>query len=192
MANLTAPEYPIRTERLLLRPFIDDEHDLDALFAIQSRPDVTRYLYYEPRTREQVHDGLIQRARLPWFEREGDALRLAVVLPESNALIGELSLGWNSQEHRQGELGYIIHPDFAGNGYATEAARELFPLGFDRLGLHRIIGRCDGRNQASARVMERLGMRREAHFIQNEWVKGEWTDELVYALLADEWRTNAG
>lgn len=192
MANLTAPEYPIATERLLLRPCVDDERDLDALLAIQSRPDVTRYLYYEPRTREQVRDGLIQRSALPWFEREGDALRLAVVLPASNALIGELTLGWNSQEHQQGELGYIIHPDFAGNGYATEAARELLPLGFDWLGLHRIIGRCDGRNQASARVMERLGMRREAHFIQNECVKGEWTDELVYAILADEWRANAG
>jgi RimJ/RimL family protein N-acetyltransferase len=60
-------------------------------------------------------------------------------------------------------------------------------LGFEDLGLHRIFGRIDGRNTASARVLERLGMRREAHFIQNEIVKGEWTDEVVYALTEDEW-----
>lgn len=191
MPDLTSPSYPIQTERLLLRPFVDDEHDLDALFAMQSRPDVTRYLYYEPRTREEVQQGLSARAALRWFEHEGDVLRLAVVLPESSALIGELTLVWSSQEHRQGELGYIVNPEFQGHGYATEATRELFPLGFDRLGLHRIVGQCDGRNTASARVMERLGMRREAHLVQNEWVKGEWTDELIYALLAEEWRQQA-
>lgn len=190
MTTAQRPDYPIRTERLLLRPFVNDQHDLEALFAIQSREDVTRFLYYEPRTREEVRQGLEQRAALRWFEGEGDPLRLAVILPELGTLIGELALVWTSQEHRQGELGYIIHPDFAGHGYATEAARELFLLGFELLGLHRIIGRCVGRNHASARVMERLGMRREAHFIQNEWGKGGWIDELVYALLADEWRSN--
>ena len=61
-------------------------------------------------------------------------------------------------------------------------------MGFDELGLHRIEGRIDARNTPSARVLERLGMRREAHFVQNEFIKGEWTDEVVYAVLAAEWR----
>ncbi|MCW2947645.1 MAG: GCN5-related N-acetyltransferase, partial [Actinoallomurus sp.] len=90
--------------------------------------------------------------------------------------------------HRQGEVGYIFHPDHGGRGYATEAAEVVLRLGFEELGLHRIVGRLDGRNTASARVLERLGLRREAHFVQNELVKGEWTDEVVYAMLADEWR----
>ncbi len=63
----------------------------------------------------------------------------------------------------------------------------MLRLGFDDLGLHRIIGRCDARNTASARLMERLGMRREAHFRENEWFKGEWGDELIYAMLDREW-----
>jgi RimJ/RimL family protein N-acetyltransferase len=82
----------------------------------------------------------------------------------------------------------MFHPDYGGHGYATEAARVMLRLGFDGLGLHRIIGRIDARNTPSARVLERLGMRPEAHFLQNEMVRGEWTDEIVFAMLEDEWR----
>ena len=99
-----------------------------------------------------------------------------------------MSLIWRSEEHRIGEVGYLFNPAHAGRGYATEASRALLQVGFEELGLHRIIGRLDVRNAASARVLERLGMRREAHFVQNEWLKGEWTDELVYAMLDREWR----
>ena len=68
----------------------------------------------------------------------------------------------------------------------------MLRLGFEGLGLHRIIGRCDGRNAASARAMEKLGMRREAHLRENEIVKGEWTDEMVYAMLRSEWEPPGG
>jgi RimJ/RimL family protein N-acetyltransferase len=80
-----------------------------------------------------------------------------------------------------------MHPAYSGHGYATEASAELLRLGFERLGFHRVVGRCDARNTASASLMERLGMRREAHFRQNEFIKAEWTDQLVYAILATEW-----
>ncbi len=99
-----------------------------------------------------------------------------------------MSLSWSDNEHRQGEIGYIFHPAHAGHGYATEASRAMLRVGFEELGLHRITGRLDARNEASARVLERLGMRREAHLLENEFVKGEWTGEVVYALLEHEWR----
>ncbi len=79
-------------------------------------------------------------------------------------MIGEISLIWRSVEDRQGEIGYIFNPDQHGRGYATEAANAMLRYGFEELGLHRIHARCDLRNSASWRVMERLGMRREAHF----------------------------
>lgn len=179
------PTYPIATRRLLLRPFTMD--DLEALHAIQSRPDVTRYLMWGPRSLGEVRDVLAKRARTTTLEAEGETLVLAMGLPDSGALVGDVNLHWISFEHRQGEIGFVLHPDHHGQGLAGEAAAVMLRLGFEELGLHRIIGRCDGRNAASAKVMERLGMRREAHFRQNEIVKGEWTDELVYALLADEW-----
>ena len=179
------PSYPLLTERLLLRPFADD--DLDALYAIESREDVARYLYWGPRSRDEVREALQRRREMTAIDDERDAVRLAAVLRDSDTLIGDVSLQRVSREHRQGEIGFVMHPDHHGRGYATEAMLVLLRLGFEESGLHRIIGRCDGRNAASARLMERLGMRREAHFRENEFIKGEWTDELVYAMLAEEW-----
>jgi RimJ/RimL family protein N-acetyltransferase len=179
------PTYPIATKRLLLRPYTMD--DLEALHAIQSLPEVSRYLYWEPRSMDEVREVLARRCRRPTLEVEGETLVLAMVLPDSGTLVGDVNLHWISREHRQGEIGFVLHPDHHGHGFAGEAAAALLRLGFEDLGLHRIIGRCDGRNAASAKVMERLGMRREAHFRQNELVKGRWCDELVYAMLAEEW-----
>jgi RimJ/RimL family protein N-acetyltransferase len=179
------PAYPILTRRLLLRPFTMD--DLEALRAIQSRADVTRYLMWGPRSLWEVREVLAKRARTTTLEEEGDTLNLAMTLPESGALVGDVTLHWASAEHRLGEIGFVLHPDHHGKGYAGEATAVMLRLGFEGLGLHRVIGRCDARNTPSAKVMERLGMRREAHFRQNELVKGEWTDELVFAMLADEW-----
>ena len=180
------PDYPIRTPRLTLRPYRAD--DFDALYDIQSRPEVTRYLLFGARNRDEVRQSLRERVAATELDDEGGTLILAVVLPETGGVIGDVVLFWRSREHRLGEIGYIFHPDYGGQGYATEAAQVMLRLGFDELGLHRIIGRVDARNTASARVLERLGMRFEAHFIQNEIVKGEWTDEIVFAMLEDEWR----
>ena len=81
----------------------------------------------------------------------------------------------------------MFHPDLQGRAWRGEAATAMLRLGFEHFGLHRIIGRCDARNEASAALMRRLGMRQEAHFVQNEIFKGDWGDELVFAMLALEW-----
>ena len=185
---VVTPAYPILTERLELRPYRED--DLDAFFAIQSREDVTRYLYWDPQTREGAREALAARMTRTRLDVEGDGLALAAVLRESGALIGGFSLVWRSSEHRQGEIGFELHPDHHGRGYGTEGAPEMLRIGFEALGLHRIIGRADARNTGSARLMERLGMRREAHLVENEFIKGEWCDELVYAMLDREWQAS--
>jgi RimJ/RimL family protein N-acetyltransferase len=180
------PDYPIVTERLHLRPYTHE--DFDGLYDIQSRPEVARYLYWEARDRDEVRQALETKTQCSVLADEGGSLQLAVVLPESGTLVGDVLLMWTSRRHRQGEIGYVFHPDHAGRGYGTEAAEVMLRLGFEGLGLHRVVGRLDGRNTASARVLERLGMRREAHLVQNEIVKGEWTDEVIYAMLEEEWR----
>jgi RimJ/RimL family protein N-acetyltransferase len=183
-------DYPLKTDRLILRPCTTD--DLDDLYDIQSRPEVTRYLPFDARDRDQVRKWLEDRIQAPLPDQEGGSLTLAVVLPETGAVIGHAVVFMRSREHRQAEIGYIIHPDHSGHGYATEAARVVLRLGFEEFGLHRIVGCIDARNTASARVLERLGMRREAHLVQNEFIKAEWTDEVVYAMLEDEWRARPG
>ncbi len=177
---------PIPTARLLLRPFVAG--DLDALHAIQSRPDVARFLYWGPRSKDEVREALAKRLAPAPPQADGDSMVLAVVRRDTGAVIGDVLLVLTSQEHRQGEIGFVFHPDHQGQGFAQEAAREMLRFGFEQLGLHRIVGRLDARNAASARLLARLGMRAEAHFRQNEFVKGEWTDEAVYAMLAEEWR----
>jgi RimJ/RimL family protein N-acetyltransferase len=182
------PEYPIFTERLLLRP-LDPFTDVDAVHAYQSRADVCRYIPYSPRTREEVAALLADPEKTrSTLEKEGQALDLAVVRQDTGELVGDVILFWRSAQHQGGEIGYVINPDFAGHGYATEAARALLPLAFDGLGLRRVIARIDARNEASAAVLRKLGMRQEAVLVENEWFKGEWTTEIDFALLASEWR----
>jgi RimJ/RimL family protein N-acetyltransferase len=179
------PDYPITTARLLLRPFT--EGDLDAVYAYQKLPEVARFLMWPPRDRAQAAASLRYRIEHPTLEREGDILVFAVVHQETGVLLGDVNLAWVSEQHRTGEFGFVFDPAHHGQGYAREAAVEVLRLGFEQMGLHRIIGRADGRNEASARLMTRLGLRKEAHFVKNELVKGEWTDEVVFAMLADEW-----
>ena len=179
------PEYPIRTERLLLRPVAPG--DVDALYAYHRLPEVHRYLYTEARSRAEVEALVAERAAATVLTEAGQQLNLVADLAGTGELVGDCVFFWRSQEHQQGEIGYTFNPACHGHGLATEAAGALLRLGFEGLGLHRITGRLDGRNTASARVLERTGMRREAHLVENEFVKGEWTDELVYAMLRSEW-----
>ncbi|HET6285914.1 MAG TPA: GNAT family protein [Amycolatopsis sp.] len=182
------PDFPITTQRLTLRAFTPA--DLDELSSFQSRADVARYLYWGPRSRAESAAALAKRVHSSSLSQEGQFLAVAAELTETGQLIGDLNLDYLSSEHRRGEIGFVFHPDHHGKGLAAEAAVELLRLGFEDLGLHRIIGRCDGRNTASAMLMERLGMTKEAHLRQNEIVKGEWCDELVFAMLEDEWKAS--
>lgn len=182
------PEFPIRTERLLLRPY--RREDLDYLADVASRPEVVRYLYEEVRDRPEVSAELELRSRLRSIDKEGDRMLLVVERAEDGTVVGDVNLHYQSARHRQGEVGWVFHPEYQGQGYATEAASEMLRLGFEELGLHRIAARCDARNTASVGVMERLGMRREAHLVEKEYFKGEWASELVYAMLASEWESH--
>jgi len=179
------PTYPILTARLRLRPF--EDKDLADLYAFYSQSEVTRFLYSYERTLAETKEVLEAKKGQVNLTEEESRLTLAVELQETGTVVGEVTLIWRSQQHEQGEVGYVFNPDYYGHGYATEAARAMLSLGFDKFKLHRIYGRCDARNVASYKVMERLGMRREAHFIHNEIFKDEWSDELVYAMLQEEW-----
>lgn len=180
------PAFPLETARLTVRAFRAD--DLDALHAILARGDVNRFLYSGASTRAHTRAALRRKIGQAELRAGVRRLSLAAELRETGELVGSLTLFLRSAVHRRGEIGFVFHPDHHGRGLATEAAVELLRIGFADAGLRRIEGRCDARNIASARVLERIGMRREAHFVENEWVKDEWTDELVYALLDREWR----
>ncbi len=179
--SLTGPLY---TARLRLRAFVPG--DVAFMLDVKSRPDVVRYLYEDVQDEAAVQALVGRRVTQTALKAPGDGLS-TLVETRDGVPLGEAMLMWDDSPHRQGEIGYIIHPAHQGHGYAAEACEVLLRIGFLVVGLHRIVGRLEARNQASARVLEKLRMRPEAHLVENEWVKEEWQSEIVYALLDREW-----
>jgi len=184
MASNDAKPFAL-TERLILRRF--EPEDFVAYSAYRSLPEIYRYLYSHPLSPEEVRErfnaGLNTR-----LSEDGDILRCAVVRREDDALLGQVHLKLTNKAALQAELGYIFNPAHAGKGYATEAAKALITLGFDSFGFHRIFARLDAKNAGSVGVVERLGLRREAHLIENDRFNGGvWGDEYIYAVLSREW-----
>jgi RimJ/RimL family protein N-acetyltransferase len=173
----------METERLLLRPF--QAGDFDALLAIHSRPDVARYLYWEPRTGEEVGAVLEKKINGRTMRSEGDSLSFAVVLKANDQMIGDVSLLWQSVQHGTGEIGFAFHPDHQGRGYATEAARAVLRFAFEELELHRVIGgwrhgtpRRPGSSRSSGcggrRIWWRTSMSRGSG--RASWTTRSWTE----------------
>jgi len=179
------PRYPVLTERLMLRPL--GPADADALLAYRGRADVCRYLPFEPMTQADVAARIEGQWARTALTTAGQSLTLGAEVAATGELAGDVVLFWHSAEHGAGEIGYVFEPALSGQGYATEAARAVLGLGFEGLGLHRIVARLDERNTASARLARRLGLRQEARLVSNELFKGEWSTELVFAMLAGEW-----
>jgi RimJ/RimL family protein N-acetyltransferase len=184
---------PIRTERLVLR--LETIDDTDDVFSYQSRDDVCRYLLFEPRTREEVAERMLANGAATTLENDGDYLQLALELPAAGdaraRVIGDLYFTIASRANSKGEIGWTLHPDFMGQGFAAEAARAVLRLAFDQLGLHRVVADLDPRNAASIALCRRLGMREEAFFVKDMWFKGDWADTGMYAILREEWLANA-
>ncbi len=137
---VSAPDLPIRTERLLLRGFVID--DLDDFHAYHGLPEVARHLYRAPRSIDRSRQMLARASELT-FDGENDVLVLAVQAVGSTTVIGEVVLKWANERAQQSEVGYIFHPEAADRGYATEAAKAMLQLGFEHYGFHRIVTRLD-------------------------------------------------
>ncbi len=188
---ILAPDYPILTERLLLRP-IDAEDDLMAMHAYRSIPEVCRYVPFSPGTPEQLAERLTDPERVrSTIDDEGQVMSLVMIRRDTGELIGDLVLFWHSTTDRRAEVGYVLHPDHEGHGFATEGTRALLELCFDGAGAHRVAAQIDIRNTASARLLERVGMRHEATLVEDVWFKEEWSTTGVYAMLDREWRAQS-
>ena len=179
------PAYPVRGERLLLRPLAVG--DADSLLAYRGCEDVCRYVPFEPMSRHDIIERIAGQWARTGLTDEGQSLTLGAQVGETGELAGDVVLFWHSRAHAGGELGYVFNPALGGRGYATEAAHVMLRLGFEGLGLHRIVARIDERNESSVKLARRLGMRQEARLVRNEFFKGEWSTELDFAMLADEW-----
>jgi RimJ/RimL family protein N-acetyltransferase len=183
-------DWPVHTRRLALRPAVDE--DEEAIWAYRKLATTSKWLNTEHRDRAAFHAAFRDPAD------RADTL----VIERGGAVIGNLLVriedAWSQSEVReqaagtQAEIGWVLHPDHVGQGYATEAVGEILRVCFDRLGLRRVVAGCFAANVASWRLMERVGMRREQHSVRDALHRsGEWMDGYGYALLAEEWRASA-
>lgn len=188
----------LRTQRLLLRPYRPE--DAPGLAAHRSDPEVARYVQWTPPYTLPDAQDLIERTQ--WGRgsghlRAGEGVMIAIEFAEAGGeVIGDCSAGLLADDPRQGIIGFTLSPSRQGQGYITEAVRavlhELFTCDagglFAAEPLHRVSAVCGADNAASVRVLERVGMRREAHFIESVFFKGAWGSEYHYAVLRSEWR----
>jgi RimJ/RimL family protein N-acetyltransferase len=175
---------PLCTERLILRRF--GESDVEPFMAYRFDPEVARFQTWDACTRQQAL-GFIREQQSVQPGIPGIWFQYAIALKNSGALIGDCGLFTHHDDRQQADIGYTLAREFQGQGYATEAVSRILDFAFGELTMHRIVAMVDCENRASVALLERLGMRREAHFIQNFWFKGRWGDEYWYAMLGDEW-----
>jgi RimJ/RimL family protein N-acetyltransferase len=178
------PWFPLETERLLLRDFrLEDEA---GIYEYASDPEVVRFADWGPSDISTVRANLHRRLE----DQEiwpRDCIEVAVERRRDIYLIGIMRITILDRTNRTADFGYIFNRRYWNNGYATEGIRALLHLAFSSLNLHRVSATCDVRNHASYRVMEKLGMRREARFKKDVLQKGECRDSYLYAVLAEEW-----
>ncbi len=177
-------EIDILTERLELRgikPF-----DAKAIFEYRSSPQVSRFQTWKPKEPKEVEEFISEKtAKLPnipdtWYQ-------LGIIVRESDEFIGDIGIHFCDEENLQVEIGYTVSEKHQGKGYATEAVKGVIDYLFNTLNKHRITASVDPRNTKSVILLERLGIRKEAHFKKSFWFNNEWTDDVIYAILKEEW-----
>jgi RimJ/RimL family protein N-acetyltransferase len=177
------PVWPLRTERLVLRPY--EPADAEAFVDAWASEEWSSMLLTRPMNRAEVTETVRRRTEAPSPELVG-----LVVTTHDGTVVGDSLLHLQGTGLSEGEIGWTILPEHGGRGYATEAARAVLRLGFEHFGLRRIVATLDARNDRSAALCERLGMRREAHKLGDFWSKGTWTSSCEYGLLREEWQAS--
>ena len=175
----------LRTPRLFLRRF--RESDVEAFARYRSDPAVARYQGWDaPYPIEQARE-FVSAMATAQADVPGEWLQFAVARAGDGSLVGDCALAPQAHEARTVEIGFTIAPEHQGRGYAREAVSLLLRYLFGQLGKHRVTASCDSRNAPSVRVLEAVGMRREGHLVESTWSKGEWTDDLLFAIRGREW-----
>ena len=179
---MPAPE--ILTERLVLTPLRSG--DAPALLDYRSDPEVCRYQMWVPRSGEEALH-FIDGFQSVVFDTPGTWFQLGIRLRDVGPLVGDLGVHFPPDEPLQVEIGVTVARGHQGRGFGTEAVRGLLGHLFGPCQKHRVFASVDPRNRASMALLNGVGMRQEAHFRESLWFKGEWVDDLVFAILQWEW-----
>ncbi|UUO25179.1 GNAT family N-acetyltransferase [Colwellia sp. M166] len=169
--------------RIYLRPIIKTDYSAIKLY----RQDAENCRYIRPAESDTKIMEIVEQLSQPWHLAIGRWNALAICLQDDNSLVGEIAFRIEDWDNQRGEIGYRLSAEVAGQGLCSEAANLLISYLFQTLGFFKLIARCDPRNIASFRIMEKLGFVREAFFKQHYLMGDEWADQYDYGLLASEW-----
>ena len=178
----------LQTSRLTLRSFIDN--DLESFLAYRNDPEVAKYQGWGIPYPREKGEKFISSMRETNAPKQGVWIQFAVALKGTDELIGDLGCHVKKEDARQAVIGFTIASEHWRKGYAVEVISCLLEYLFEDMDMHRVTADCDVENAASYRTLEKLGFRREAHFIESFPVNGVYTSEYHYALLQREWREN--
>lgn len=177
----------IQSERLILRPVRIE--DAEALFGYRSNAIINQFQGWIPETMEDVRD-FIQDKVCAVIDQPDTWFQLAIVRKDTGELIGDVGIHFLESGSLQVEIGCTLNFNQHGNGFATEALTETLNFLFRKLNKHRVVASIDPRNEKSIKLVERIGMLKEAHFRKSLWINNEWVDDLVYAILKEDWPEN--
>ncbi|MCQ4138302.1 GNAT family N-acetyltransferase [Chryseobacterium sp. EO14] len=173
----------LETERLLIRDLTLD--DKQAVFNYRSDAEANKFQSWIPKTLEDVEQ-FIQKNNKE-FNQPESWYQVLITEKDTKAVIGDIGIHFFGAENLQAELGITLNKDFQGRGYASEALKGVINFLFSDLKKHRIMASIDPENIDSLKLMERIGFRKEGHFVKSLFWKNNWTDDVIYALLREEW-----
>ena len=178
-------QLPLHTRRLTLRRPQPD--DATAMCSYRGLPEVARYQSWESFGMADAMR-LIADQQAVRLGAPDSWLQLMIVLTRGEAIIGDCGIHFLPNLANQVELGITLDPGNQHRGFASEALEAVLSFAFDTLGMHRALATTDVENVVAQTLFQRLGFRREAHFIENLWFKGRWGSEYVFAMLQREWQ----
>lgn len=175
----------IITPRLALRDL--EPSDGPRIFSYHRRPEVARFQSWGTDSVDSIQTYIRGLAAIE-PGTPGKWYQVGIFLLDGGKLIGDTGFHVLEHDPEQAEIGITLAPDFQGQGYASEALKALLSYIFTTQGKHRVFASVDPRNASSMKLLERIGMRKEAHFVRGLWFRGEWVDDVVFALLGEEWQ----
>lgn len=177
-------EISFETERLLINPLRLE--DAPAIFSARTNPKTNTFLPWKPKTVEEVEEHIRKASLIPPNTPESWHL-LATRLKETGELVGDVGIHFIGPQNQQAEIGYMVLDGYQGRGYATEAIQGVFAFLFSTYKKHRITAAVDPVNSKSVQLLRKVGMRQEALHIKSFWMDGQWLDDVIFAILREEW-----
>lgn len=189
---MSAPESPsglqvaftpfpvLRTGRLLLRRI--EPEDAEAMLFLRSNPTIMQYLDREPA--QTIGEAAFFIRMITEAQERNEGINWGISLADDPRLIGTIGFWRLMKEHYRAEIGYLLHPDFWGQGLVSEAMTAVMNYGFDVMKLHSVEANVNPDNKASVRILQKAGFVQEAYFRENYYFRGRFLDSLIFSKLA--------